>query len=128
MARPRGHVLRGRSAFSRVFALGQRIDGTLVRSVALVEASGHSSLRVGYAVSSRTYGAVRRNRLRRLLREAFRTEREPLLVALRAAGRSAEVIFSLRKIPAAEAARLKLHPIHSDVTKICRQLKAHLQG
>jgi hypothetical protein len=104
------------------------MDGALVRVFALVEPSGRSSLRVGYAVSSRTYGAVRRNRIRRLMREAFRGEREPLLESLRAGGSSVELIFSLRKIPPAEAARLKLHPVRSDIAQICRQLRARVQG
>lgn len=124
--KPRGHVLRGRSAFSRVFALGQRIDGTLIRSFALVERSEGSSLRVGYAVSSRVYGAVRRNRLRRLMREAFRSERESLVLALRASGNSADLIFSVKRIPPGEVARLTLFPVQADIAGICRQLRAQL--
>ena len=120
-------MLRGRSAFSRVFALGERIDGTLIRSFALVERSQKSSLRVGYAVSSRTYGAVKRNRLRRLMREAFRDEQASLLLALETAGSSAELILAVKKIPPADVKRLTVFPVRGDLAGICRQLKARLQ-
>lgn len=83
---------------------------------------------MGYAVSSKTYGAVRRNRLRRLMREGFRAERTSVLLALQASGNSAELIFSVKRIPVQDVARLTVFPVQADIAGICQRLKARLQG
>jgi ribonuclease P protein component len=114
--------LRGHGAFRRVFALGQRVDGKLVRCTARIEGSSGVDLRAGFAVSSRAYGAVQRNRLRRLMREAFVQEESLLLEALAAKGRSLDVVFTFRSGGATEVRRLKLQAVRVDMAGICRQL------
>lgn len=120
------HALRGYGAFRRVFALGQRVDGTLVRCAVLVEMSAQTGLRVGYAVSSRAHNAVRRNRLRRLMREAFARERGLLLEEVGEKGRSLSLVFSFKGGPGVDIRRLKLPVVHADIAGICRQLRKKL--
>lgn len=120
----RRHALRGDAAFSRVFASGRRIDGTLVRCVVILQPARDPELRVGYAVSSRAYTAVLRNRLRRLMREAFAEQQESLLESLQRRGMSASIVFSFKSYTQADVRRLKVHPIRMDVSGICKQLLA----
>jgi len=67
--RPRQR-LRTRAEFDRVFRRGQRLDGRLFTLVAAPN-RGETD-RLGLAVARRVGPAVRRNRAKRLLREAFR--------------------------------------------------------
>ncbi|MEP7220273.1 MAG: ribonuclease P protein component [Bacteroidota bacterium] len=72
---PRSAVLRGRDVFGRLFREGDGLRrGQLVVKYAFT--SGESSeVHTGFVVRRNAGSAVKRNRLRRLLREAYRMQR-----------------------------------------------------
>lgn len=90
--------LRSKLQFDAVYAGGRRIDD---RFFALrVKANGLAHPRVGLAVAVKTAGnAVRRNRLRRLVRESFRLAQLEL---------PAVDVVVAAKYPAAEASATSL--------------------
>jgi len=62
--------LRGEKDFQRIFSSGERVQHPLVT---LLFVPGRTDrVRVGFCVSKKFGGAVRRNRLKRLLRESGR--------------------------------------------------------
>ena len=117
-------TLRGRGTFSRLFASGQRLDGELVRCFFVVDRKEPATLLAGFSVSSRTYNAVRRNRLRRLMREAFSLERPALWSAVLRGNCSLSLVFVFKGIR--EADRMSLHPVHAEIAGFCSTVAAML--
>ncbi len=66
----KGRRLRRGSDFRRVFEQGQRVDTRLFRLMG--RPTGYPADRLGLAVGRGVGGAVTRNRVKRLLRDAFR--------------------------------------------------------
>ncbi len=66
---PKRRILRGRLAFQRVFGEGRRLRG---RFADLFYLPNDDERRIGFAVSRRIKGHVKKNRAKRRLREAFR--------------------------------------------------------
>ncbi len=69
-ALPHGHRLHGKRAFDAVFDAQMRKTAGPLLAFSIPNALGHP--RLGLSVSRRVGNAVKRNRIKRLLREAFR--------------------------------------------------------
>ena len=73
-----GARLKERREFRKVFQEGKKTVGSALIFWHRVDASQHAP-RLGLSVSAKVGNAVRRNRLKRLLRETFRLRRSELL-------------------------------------------------
>jgi RNase P protein component len=91
-----------------------------------IERTGNAALHVGYAVSSKRFNAVRRNRIRRLMREAVRMECAALCVALLQHSVSADCVLMFRPRPDTDLERLSLAPFRSDIADLFGRLSKRL--
>jgi ribonuclease P protein component len=120
-------TLRGFESFNRVFTGGRRVAGPLIQCVYLLESSRPPSLRAGYAVSHKSYPAVRRNRLRRLMREAFRLESNPLREAVLHHRMSADLIFLFRPKSEVHVDRLTIFPVRTEIAGFCKRIRERIE-
>lgn len=95
--------------FRRIYRHGRRAHGATMVVVGLPRRS--EGLRLGVSVSKDHGGAVRRNKIKRLLREAFRLERPDLPGA-----------FDLVLIPRPSKNKLVLSELRAELRALVREL------
>jgi len=106
---PRRARVLDRHEFRRIYRHGRRASGRSMAIVALRRsAPGH---RLGLSVSKDHGGAVRRNKIKRLLREAFRHERPGL------AGQ-----FDIVIIPRVRERKLALPELRDELRRLVREV------
>lgn len=103
-----GLRLRRGQEFARLLAEGQRAGDRRLQVWARPNGRAHS--RLGLIVGRRHGGAVRRNRIKRVLREAFRLRRAELPVAL-------DIVCTPRV-----GAEIELEPIMRSLVEVTRRL------
>jgi ribonuclease P protein component len=108
---PRSLRLRSPREFRRVYQRGRRVTSPRLVVVGLWH--GGEVLRLGLSVSKDHGHAVRRNKIKRLLREAFRHERPGLPPG-----------FDLVLIPRPGGGRWVLEELRSELAMLVRRLHA----
>jgi ribonuclease P protein component len=116
----KSEILRGRAAFNQTVVRGERVEGKYIRCHVLFGSVGVPPMRVGFAVPSRQYNAVRRNRMKRLLREAVAREKMDLERSLLARHSSASMVLYFKGAKDIPVDRMTLQRIQPDVAFCCR--------
>lgn len=122
----KSEVLRGRNLFKRIALRGKRLDGELLRCTYLVHNEGDTAFQVAFKVPSRNLNAVRRNRLRRLMREAVCMERSPLDISLAKSSVHIGMMMFYKGAKDATVEKMTLMQIASDVRMFCRAIASLL--
>lgn len=90
----KGEHLKSRKQIERLFAEGKSLSVFPVRAVYQFSASAEPGLKAGVSASKRYFKkAVDRNRIKRLLREAYRLQKEALVARAKAAGIEGAIFF-----------------------------------
>ncbi len=84
---PKSHLVRKGYEYERIYETGQRLHG---KGFSLIFLDNDSTVnRLGISVHRKIRGAVRRNRMKRIIREAFRTSRHSF-------PQRADIVFTVR--------------------------------
>jgi ribonuclease P protein component len=89
---PSIEILSGFGTFTRVITRGKRYEKQSLKAFVLLSRSEKTSLHVGYTVTKKIRTAAHRNRLKRLMREAFLANKEELVRRL-SSGTLVEIVF-----------------------------------
>jgi len=92
LSQPTIESLSGFGAFTRVITRGKRYEKQPIKAFVLSSLSKRTSLHVGYAVSKKIRAAAHRNRLKRLMREAFLANKADFIKQL-SSGTLVEIVF-----------------------------------
>ncbi len=114
----RAEILRGHDVFREILTKGKRIRGIHVRAFLLtVDAACDRGMpvRIGFVVSKRIRSASNRNRIRRLMREAYRKQKERLLVYAQEHAKRYSLILMYRENDQTDIKKLHLADFEEDV-------------
>jgi ribonuclease P protein component len=93
----KNEILRGRKKFQRIFKDGHTLNGEYVRCKFFLHSTSRTPasprLNVGFVVTKKIKRAVDRNHIKRLLREAYRLNKEILLNNVRDTDYNIELVF-----------------------------------
>ena len=79
LSQPKIKPLRGHGVFTKVITKGKRYEQQSIRVFICYAKASRISVRIGFTVTKRIHSAARRNRIKRLMREAFRANQKHLL-------------------------------------------------
>ena len=83
---------------------------------------GEPRCRVGFAVAGTVRRAVDRNRMKRLMRESYRRNKEALLPALAESGRSCAIMFLYSKNISHRRELPSYQQVESDIRRILKRI------
>lgn len=113
---PRSVQLRSKGDYAHVYANGIRVRGDYMRMVA-APSTKEDGARMGLSVGRKfNTSAVRRNRMRRVLRSAFRLQRQQLP--------SLDIIL----IPTSRDLKLRTPEIEAELVKLCAKVMRKLSA
>ena len=116
----KAEILRGHEAFREVLTKGRRLQGNHILSYLQrvnSEQNRAVPVQVGFAVSRWVKSAAKRNRVRRLMREAYRLNKGKLIKRMREENNYLKIVFLYRESKNTNMSKLKLKDIESDIRK-----------
>lgn len=117
---PAWHVLRGKTAFQQLFQHGQVIPARLVSMRYLIIPDRPLDKRVGFIAGRKLGNAAQRNKVKRYMREAYRTNKDQLAELLKQKQFGLHFVFIARNASASYQGYLK------DCTYLMRKLQQTL--
>jgi ribonuclease P protein component len=111
-------TLSGFGTFTRVIARGKRYEKQPIKAFVLSSISKRTTLHVGYAVSKKIRTAAHRNRLKRLMREAFLAKKADFIKKI-SSGTLVEIVFMYNGNVEIAPTTVRLSSITQSLSDLC---------
>lgn len=122
---PRSKILRGKKNFERLFRQGNLFKGRIIdfRFLTLSkDTSDQNGCLMGFVVSKRLGNAVQRNRIKRLMREAYRLNQHLISDYCNSDNPGLHGVFIAKK------KQFDFHSIQNDCIELLKRLEKYLRN
>jgi len=118
--------IKKKNEFSRVYTSGKTIysNSRKLKAIFCIEKNEGGTVKVAFAVHKKSGNAVWRNRIKRLLREAYRLNKE--LLTHDRSGKSLSIIFALNLMNKRKFPNVYLKDVEQDVLDLMKIMKIEL--
>ena len=119
--------IKKKREFELVFSSGKKIycNSNKIKAVYyVVKKPGVTGLKVGFAVHGKSGTAVWRNRIKRLLRQAFRLNKQTVLTHCLKTGILLFLVFSTHSLNKKKSNRVSYDSIERDVVELMEKIKS----
>ena len=123
---PAAERIKSKKDFEKIFTVGGKIFSSdkKVRAAYIIESDKiFAGVKIAVAVSKKSGNAVWRNRIKRLIRECYRLNKEELLSYCIKKGFSVKIVFSPNLIGKRSAKLIRLHDFVPGVNDVLRKIK-----
>ena len=117
---PKSHILRGRRNFQELFKSTKFINTPTISIRFATYPSSSEGFKVGFISPKKTGNAVRRNRFKRLLREAYRLNKHLLSEVMPEFKGSLHIVFIARN------AKPEYHDVETDMVTLLSDLRSRI--
>jgi ribonuclease P protein component len=119
---PKSQLLRGRRNFQRLFSGSETISSTSVNLRYATYPTSDEGFKFGFIAPKKIGNAVKRNRCKRLLREAFRLNKHALIESLNQQDLSLHAAFIARNT------NVDLAAIQNDMVTLMDELRSRMSS
>jgi ribonuclease P protein component len=111
-------TLSGFEAFTRVITRGKRFEDKPIKAFVCLSVSPEPMVRVGYAVTRGIKKATQRNRVKRLMREAFRANKRNFFGSINS-GRLLEIVFMYNDGKETAPKKIHMESVNKALSTVC---------
>jgi ribonuclease P protein component len=122
----KNQILHGHDAFATILSEGKSVFDPPLRVFYVVQSGRVPFVRIGFAVSRRYRSAVDRNRLKRLMREAYRLTSKDFVESAKAGNKAVDMIFLFVTYKKNQAAAVRLNDVKKSVEALTRQILSEI--
>ena len=120
-------TLSGFEAFTRVISSGKRFEDRPIKAFVCLSPSKKPIVRIGYAVTRGIKKATQRNRIKRLMREVFRTNKQNFFGYMKTCA-LLEVVFMYNGSAETLHRKVRLENVYKALFAVCSMIEKTSNG
>lgn len=120
--------IKSKKDFETLYSSGKVVISSdkKIKAIYLIENNPESIVKIAAAVSRKLGKAVWRNRIKRLIRESYRLNKQDLLSVVSSEGKSLKIIFSAYNLNEKKNKKIKLNEIMPGVLEVMSHIKKNI--
>ena len=116
--------IKSKKTFNELYSSGKILISRKkkIKSIYIIKENSGSGVKIAAVVSKKLGNAVWRNRIKRLIREAYRKNKTEIVLSAAAAGKSIDLIFSAYMLSEERNKKIRLDEVLPEILEIMKTI------